>query len=203
MTVCGALSKNPWSLSSFVAFRFGRSGDSSLSAKREYFLRSSLRRAFWRAKRCPSTPPSSAAASSSACAPFGHRVALAPSSCDTRATLDHPRRFRHLSHDPTPTNSAVKPTIRAASSAPTVSAARGSSVWGWEVNGSGWEGGGAGGPGGGGGSGGATGAGRKGGVGGDGGDGGSGPSGVQPRSVARTSPVSFVSASVWSEYWVR
>ena len=151
------------------------------------------------------TPPSCAAASSSPCAPFGHCVAFEPSSCDTHATLDHPRRFRRLSHGPTPKSAVyvtvlqVTQTIRAARLTPSIAASRG------DVD----EGGGASGGGrgkdgghlGGGANGGEVNScGREGSV---GGDGESGPSGVQPRSVPRASRVRSVSASARSAYWIR
>ena len=222
------LPNSPLSVSWFVAFQFGRSGDS----KREYFLKGD----FWRAARCPSKPPSRTAAIWFSCAPFGHCVTFGPSSCDTHATFDHPRRFRHLSHDPTPSNSEVlqmKPTIRAVGLTPSVSAGRGGADGGAPGGcggGGGASGGGHGGNGGhlgGGGNGGHLGGGGNGGGGrevnsggreggseggagyggGDGGtigdDGDSGPSGVQPRNVSRASRVRLVSASVRSEYWIR
>ena len=120
MIVWSVLPNSPLSVSWCVAFRFGRSGDS----RREYFLKGD----FWRATRCPGKPPSRTAAIWFSCAPFGHCVAFGPSSCDTHAMFDHPRRLRHLSHDPTPTNSAVlqmKPTIRAVRLTPSVSVGRG------------------------------------------------------------------------------
>ncbi len=148
------------------------------------------------------TPPSCAAASSSSCAPFGQCVAFEPSSCDTHATLDHPRRFRRLSHEPTPTKTAVlqvTPTIRAARSTPSISASR------VGIDGGGGASGGGRGKDGGHLGGGANGGevnncGREGSV---GGDGESGPSGVQPRSVPRASRVRSVSASARSAYWIR
>ena len=151
------------------------------------------------------TPPSCAAASSSSCAPFGHCVAFEPSSCDTHATLDHPRRFRRLSHGRTPKSAVyvtvlqVTQTIRAARLTPSIAASRG------DVDGGGGASGGGRGKDGGHLGGGAYGGevnscGREGSV---GGSGESGPSGVQPRSVPRASRVRSVSASARSAYWIR
>ena len=155
------------------------------------------------------TPPSCAAASSSSCAPFGHCVAFEsmfePSSCDTHATLDHPRRFRRLSHGRTPKNAVyvtvlqVTQTIRAARLTPSIAASRG------DVDGGGAAFGGGRGKDGGHLGGGANGGevnscGREGSV---GGGGEPGPSGAQPRSVPRASRVRSVSASARSAYWVR
>ena len=163
------------------------------------------------------TPPSCAAASSSSCAPFGHCVAFEPSSCDTHATLDHPRRFRRLSHGPTPKSAVyvtvlqVTQTIRAARLTPSIAASRGDVDGGGAAFGGGrGKDGGHLGNGGRGKDGGHLGGGANGGEvnscgreGGVGGGGESGPSGAQPRSVPRASRVRSVSASARSAYWVR
>ena len=151
------------------------------------------------------TPPSCAAASSSSCAPFGHCVLVAfePSSCDTHATLDHPRRFRRLSHGRTPKSAVyvtvlqVTQTIRAARLTPSIAASRGDvdGGGGASCGGRGKDGGHLGG-----GANEVNSCGREGSV---GGGGESGPSGVQPRSVPRASRVRSMSASARSAYWIR
>ena len=134
---------------------------------------------------------------------FNRLNQITPPSCAAaHATLDHPRRFRRLSHGPTPKSAVyvtvlqVTQTIRAARLTPSIAASRG------DVD----EGGGASG-GGRGKDGGHLGGGANGGevnsCGGEGGGGGggeSGPSGAQPRSVPRASRVRSVSASARSAY---